>query len=774
MESRTKKKPDGCVLHDLADALAEHDEIKAVWLDAKNRKVSFAFTPGADSGDVQERLKEVVARHEPGDLPECAHDSWSVVCELCDRGSHQKLPEGIRVQPIPQAGVMLEKETCPTARGLWRWRDFRWIRIRPRIIPSPSTIKDLEEWKVALVLALVCLAATLAGFVLERMLPGELGWLARGAFVVAYLTGGWHPAEEVWELLRKRILDVHFLMLCVAGGAAAIGHWEEGAILLFLFSFSGALEELAMARTEREIQSLFHEAPKEAVRVGPDGEERRVPADQLVAGDVIRVRPDEQFAVDAEIIKGKTAVNEANLTGEALPVDKQEADQVFSGTLNTWGSVDCRVLRPVIESALAKILKLIREAQESKAPSQRLTDRFGTRYTYLILGLSLAMFLIWWLMMGIPPFMNPEGRSAFYRAMTLLVVASPCALVLSIPSAILAGIAASARHGVLFRGGAAIENLARIDRVALDKTGTLTTGELKLVGVESVPPGREDDVLAAAAALGHHSTHPVSRAVAGHFAGQGKTRQDVEQFRSLSGLGVQGHIVTADRLDGARMGRRSLFDDADWVRQLPWPKPGTTETVVEAGEVRGRILMEDEVRTVSRDLIHRLHALGLRVTMLTGDRREAADNVASQVGLDGVLCELKPEDKVNAIRSWTAQGEKVAMVGDGVNDAPSLVAAYVAIGMGLRGSDAVLEQADVVLMKDRLENVVFAYELSRRAQAVIRQNLAISLGVIGILVLSALGSFIPLTLGVIGHEGSTVIVVLNSLRLLLKPPAAAA
>ncbi|MCB1069960.1 MAG: heavy metal translocating P-type ATPase [Kiritimatiellae bacterium] len=761
----------GCVLRDLAAALHAHDEIKAVWLDAKKREVNFAFLPGTDEVAIREKLKAVVAKHQPGKLPDCSRDSWTVVCDLCERGRKQTLPEGIRMTPIPDAGVMLEKEACPTAKSLWRWQKFNWIHLRPRIIPSPSSIKDLEEWKGALLLALSCLFFTVTGFVLAKVLPDGQLWPSRISFLLAYLTGGWHPAHEVLELLKKRILDVHFLMLCVAAGAAAIGHWEEGAILLFLFSFSGALEELAMARTEKEIQSLFHHAPKEATRIEPDGREIRVPASDLVAGNLIRVRPDEQFAVDAEVITGTTSVNEANLTGEALPVDKHPGDKVFSGTLNAWGSVDCRVLRPVTESALAKIITLIREAQESKAPSQRLTDKFGTGYTYLILGGSLAMFFVWWLAMGVPAFTNPEGTSAFYRAMTLLVVASPCALVLSIPSAILAGIAASARKGVLFRGGVAIENLAEINRVALDKTGTLTTGELKVVAVETHPPGREKDLLAAAAALGHHSTHPVSRAIAGHDgAPRHEDRQQVHGFRSLSGMGVEGELEMDVGRQGARMGRRSLFGDLEWVTKMPLPEAGLTETLVEVGALKGRILLEDEVRPVSAELIKKLHGFGLKVTMLTGDRKEAADKVAGHLGLDEVLYGLKPEDKVQAIRDWTGRGEKVAMVGDGVNDAPSLAAAHVAIGMGLRGSDAVLEQADVILMKDRLENMVFAYELSRRARSVIHQNLAISLGVIVLLVLSALGSFIPLTLGVVGHEGSTVVVVLNSLRLLLRPP----
>lgn len=628
----------------------------------------------------------------------------------------------------------------------------------------PFSLNEAEDWKLDLVFSILCLLFLAAAGISHRV--GQTETFTRVLYVLAYVSGGWHPATEVVVLLKKRILDVHFLMLCVAVGAALIGHWGEGAVLLFLFAFSGALEELAMARTKKEIQSLFHSAPREATLLDEEGRESRVPADELKPGDRIRVRPDEQFAVDAEITAGESAVNEANLTGEALPVDKRPGDRVFSGTLNAWGSVDCVVLRPVSESALAKIIHLIQEAQDSKAPSQRLTDRFGTGYTYLILGLSTLMFFVWWVLFKIPPFQNPEGSSAFYRAMTLLVVASPCALVLSIPSAILAGIAASARRGVLFRGGAALENLAEVERVALDKTGTLTTGQLRVVQVESVPPGREDDILAAAASLGHHSTHPVSRAVAGHALRNEHGLSDVRDVRSRSGLGMEGALTTADGETEARMGRRSLFGEAEWARQMPIPDLGLTETLVEVGDLRGRIILQDEIRETSPELIRQLKALGLKVSMLTGDRKEAADKIAEHLDLDSILAELKPEDKVAAVQEWMNQGERVVMVGDGVNDAPSLAAAHVSVGMGLRGSDTVLEQADVVLMKDQLENLVFAYRLSLRARRIIHQNLTISLGVILLLVMSALGSFLPLTLGVVGHEGSTVVVVLNSLRLL--------
>ncbi|MCK5806274.1 MAG: cation-translocating P-type ATPase, partial [Lentisphaeria bacterium] len=410
------------------------------------------------------------------------------------------------------------------------------------------------------------------------------------------------------------------------------------------------------------------------------------------------------------------------------------------------------------ESSLARIITLIREAQESKAPSQRFTDRFGTGYTYAVLGASALMFFIWWLGFGIPAFTAPSGdnqgeTSAFYRAMTLLVVASPCALVLSIPSAILAGIAAGARGGVLFRGGIAIEKLADITHVAMDKTGTITSGELEVIAVESYPPGREQEVLNTAAALAHQSTHPLSRSIVQHWraAHPNDALPATADFRSITGMGIAGE-VTGEKM---QLGRRDLFAPT-WSSMPDLPEIGVTETLIGGDNLHGRILLRDHVRSGSASLLRRLYALGVKVTMLTGDRKESAQKVADEIGLHDFKAELKPEGKVAAIRAWRDQGEHVAMIGDGVNDAPSLAAADVAVGMGLRGSDAVLEQADVILMQDRLENFHYAYTLSRKARRIIRQNLVISLGVIVILVLGALSSMLPLTLGVIGHEGSTV------------------
>jgi Cd2+/Zn2+-exporting ATPase len=398
-----------------------------------------------------------------------------------------------------------------------------------------------------------------------------------------------------------------------------------------------------------------------------------------------------------------------------------------------------------------------------------------------VLALSAVMFFVWWLAFNLPPFASTvSAHSAFYRAMTLLVVASPCALVLSIPSAVLAAIAWGARHGVLIRGGAAVEKLAEINVVALDKTGTLTTGDLRVEKVESFPPGREAEVARLAYSMEKLSTHPMARAISRYGKQNNLTAVELAKFESVTGQGLRAQ----------RDGREALLGRREWVTAErktpatpeaaganPHVQPGVpaagaagdagfSEVWLAQDGLLGRILLRDDIRPQARSVLDELKRSGLRTVVLTGDRRATADHLKGELHLDEVRSELKPEEKVAAIRALNDGAHRVAMVGDGVNDAPSLAAAHVGVAMGARGSDAALEQADVVLMHDRLENFLAAFRLSQRARRVIRQNLVVSLGTVAVLVVFALLGRIPLPVGVVGHEGSTVIVVMNSLRLL--------
>ncbi len=716
--------------------------VTAVRIDPAAHKISVATVGNVPLEGLEEKLAATIA---------------AVEAQL-DAKVGAKAPAGFSLKQMGAATV-IGRDTCVTAEKMWQWREMEWPAIKAEPLPED------QEWRTLAKLATVCGGAGLAGVAVSFLVP-EMPWVARGFFLVGVVSGGWDAAVDTWENLKKRAIDIHFLMLAVAIGAMFIGAWGEAVLLLFLFSASGAMEEYALDRTQREVSALLKTSPKRANLVAADGTETEVAVETLQIGNRLRVKPGEAFAADGLIVHGKSASDESTLTGEANPVEKNVGDQVFSGTLNMWGVVEFSVVRLPAESTLQKIIRLIQTAQKLKAPSERFTDKFGTGYTYAVIGGSFAMFLVWWLGFGLPAFANTlETRSAFYRAMTLMVVASPCALVLSIPSAILAAIAWGARHGVLFRGGAAIEKLADITAVALDKTGTLTTGELAVVAWESYPKGRETEVLQLAYTLEAKSQHPIARAIVRHAKAEVLSELKVDDFQSLTGQGVRGRVGGATLL----LGRRELLESgplADWAKKLPPAAAELSEVWVIGKDLVGRVLLKDQIRAESRGVLAELKSMGIRTVMLTGDRRHTAEAVAKELGLDEVRAGLSPEDKVAAIQALRAEGRKVAMVGDGVNDAPCLAAADVSVAMGARGSDAALEQAEVILMHDRIENFLSAHRLSRRARSVIRQNLAISLGVVVVMVVATAFGAVPLAIGVAAHEGSTLVVCLNSLRLL--------
>ena len=480
---------DRCLVHTAATELAKNQSVEAISIRAMEGTISVATLGRVSETGLAERIQESLGEMRTArSAPQCRLLQAEPGCARCE---HPLEPIRQRGFTITESGgtVTIARVRCPTVPKFWRWRDFPLPRIVPRQVSLPEEESDLNQWKAQAVAAGICGTFGLAAYFTPQPL-----WSVP-LFLIAYLAGGWFAAREAFARIRTWALDVHFLMLAVAAGSAAVGAWAEGAMLLFLFSTSGALEHYAMGRTQREIRSLFRTAPKVATLLDAEGQEREVAVDGLRAVQRLLVKPGAQFPVDAEIVKGKTASDESNLTGEATPVEKGLGDTVLAGTINLWGVVEMVVLRPARESSLQKVIRLIHEAQHLKAPSQRFTDRFGTGYTYAILGLALGMFFFWWLVLDLPPFASTEtARSAFYHAMTLLVVASPCALVLSIPSAVLAAIAWGAKRGILFRGGAAVEKLSEVSVVALDKTGTLTTGELQ---VETVGPDATVQILAA-------------------------------------------------------------------------------------------------------------------------------------------------------------------------------------------------------------------------------------------------------------------------------------
>jgi len=748
-----------CLARSVVNTLAEEPALEAVTIDRAHQKISVATLGRADVARLTERITTQFQAAQTADADHvCSLLSGTGDCFSCDTPLSEDERRKITIQNDGLT-TTIARLTCPTAPKFWRWRDMPFPKVVPRDVEFLEHVEAIDEWKPQLAAAVLCGVFGLAGF----FLPAPYKLFAYGA---AYVAGGFYPAEEVWERLRKRTIDVHFLMLVVAAGAASIGAWGEGATLLFLFSLSGALEHFALGRTQKEIRSLFREAPKVATALDARGNEREVKVEQIKPGMRLLIKPGAQFPVDAEIAKGSSAADESNLTGEATPVNKSVGDTALAGTLNLWGAVEVVVTRPAAESSLQKIITLIKEAQQRKAPAQQFTDQFSTVYTYAVIGLSFAMFFVWWLGFRLAPFTAAvEEHSAFYRTMTLLVVSSPCALVLSIPSAVLAAIAWGARHGILFRGGAAVEKLAEINVVALDKTGTLTTGELRVEKVESFPPGRENEIARLAYSLEKLSTHPLARAITRYGKQQNIEPIAFDHFESVTGEGLRANRNGAV----CSLGGRRWFEKgrhADVLARVPVTDAGFSEVWIEENDLVGRVILRDDIRPQSAAVVEELRDEGLRSVVLTGDRKAAAEHLRAELNLDDVRAELKPDQKVAAIRELSDQGKKVAMIGDGVNDAPSLAAAHIGVAMGARGSDAALEQADVVLMHDRLENFLAAFRLSQRARRIIRWNLVISLGTVVVLVTFAMLGKIPLTIGVVGHEGSTVVVVMNSLRLL--------
>jgi len=732
-------------INGLANFLMNRTDVEAIVLHEKGKTISIgSLAPSIDEENFER----------------CLHKTIDAIEKSVLKGQKTSLPVGLKIKTISK-GTLIEKAQTAELSKEYHWREFPWPE--PKVVKKPLIPE--ADWRFLGLLAITCGVLALSGFIVSKLHIAP-SWVPTLLYIVSMIAGGWDTVQGVCKKLPKGQLDINFLMLAVVLGAAAIGAWAEGALLFFLFSASGALEKLVNYRTRKAIDQLFAATPETATIIDQETQEKIIPIHDVVPNQIVVVKPGQLFPVDGEIILGKTSVDESTITGEALPADKTVGDLVFSGTMNLWGVVQTKVLRAAKESSLQKIINLIEQAQHLKAPAQRFTDRFGTPYTYLILSVTIIMFFVWWLGFDVHPFKNIEGSySAFYRSMTLLVVASPCALVLSIPSAILAAIAWGASHGILFRGGAAIEKLSEINIVALDKTGTLTTGNLEVVSVESFPKGREKEVEELVYSLEKNSTHPIARAITQYSRYKKVNLREVNEFRSLTSLGVQGLV------DGQLciIGKRSLLELgplAPWSKKLPEEAEEFTEIWVVYDNLVGRILLKDTIRKESKPVLEEINKLGIKSVMLTGDRRGAADAVGKELGIQEVKYALKPEDKVSLIQEWQAQGNKVAMVGDGVNDAPSLASAYVSVAMGARGSDAALEQSEVILMNDRIDYFLQAYRLSLRAKKVIQINLSISLASIIIMVTGSFFGIVPLTLGVITHEGSTLLVCLNSLRLL--------
>ena len=632
-----------------------------------------------------------------------------------------------------------------------------------------------------LIFSLASGLSLLAGWLSDWLDLGP-AWITTGLYVLAILLGGWFTAKEAIGNLRARRFEIDTLMLVAAAGAMALGAWAEAALLLFLFSLGHALEHWAMGRARRAIDALATLAPEHATRRrGTVTEE--VPVESLAAGDVILVRPNERLAADGIVLLGSSSVNQAPITGESLPVEKRPASdvdaelarferaapehRVFAGTINGTGALEVKVARPASQTTLARVMKMVVEAESQRSPTQRLTERFERVFVPAILALTVLLLFAWTVV-------DEPFATSFYRAMAVLVAASPCALAISVPSAVLSGVARAARSGVLVKGGAALENLGTLTAIAFDKTGTLTEGKPRLTDILPMEGTTEQELLRVAVALEQHSDHPLAAAIV--FGARERLVNSGEApaataVRSITGRGITG------TLDGetVHIGKAALFAEVPGgappaviaATDAQLIESGRSTMIVRQGErYLGVLGVMDTPRAQAPAVMARLRVIGItRLIMISGDHQRVADAVAASVGLTEARGDLMPEDKVAAIVALRGEAGKVAMVGDGVNDAPAMANATVGIAMGAAGSDVALETADVALMADDLTKLPFAVALSRRTSRVIRQNLCISLGVVAVLIPSTIFG-LQIGVAVLAHEGTTLLVVANALRLL--------
>ena len=632
-----------------------------------------------------------------------------------------------------------------------------------------------------LIFSIICGALLGIGFGLSYV-ASIPDWVSLTLYIGAYFFGGYFTAKEAIQTVAKGGFEIDFLMLVAAIGAAVLGEWAEGALLLFLFSLGHALEHYAMNKARKSIAALADLAPKTAL-LKKDGKTEEVGIEKLGIGDIIVVKPNSKISADGVVVNGKSSVNQAPITGESVPVDKvpvedvdkdysaqddiKDENRVFAGTINGNNTLEIKVIKAAKDSTLSRLVKLVNEAQTQKSPTQLLTDKFEKYFVpsvLILVGILLFAFLV----------IDEPFSASFYRAMAVLVAASPCALAISTPSAVLSGVARAARGGVLIKGGRPLEDLGVITALAFDKTGTLTEGKPKLTQVVPLGNISENELLKIAVAVEGLSDHPLAKAV----VRDGKERLEGEEIPNASNLeAVLGKGIKASfGNDKIYIGNLDLYEGLD--ESTPSEKIATKVRGLEGGgnttmlirkneEYIGIIALMDTPREAAKGTLKKLKEIGIkRMIMLTGDNQKVADAVAEEIGLTDAWGSLLPEEKVDAIKELKEKESKVAMVGDGVNDAPAMANSTVGIAMGAAGSDVALETADIALMADKLETLPFAIGLSRKAKAIIRQNLWVSLGIVALLIPSTIFGLANIGMAVVIHEGSTLLVVFNALRLL--------
>ncbi|MBG9547332.1 heavy metal translocating P-type ATPase [Cytobacillus firmus] len=610
-----------------------------------------------------------------------------------------------------------------------------------------------------LIAALLSGVLILAGWLLDR---SGMETPSIAAYLLAFIIGGFAKAKEgIEETIENKELNVEMLMIFAAIGSAIIGYWTEGAILIFIFAVSGALETYTMNKSHKEISSLMELQPEEALRI-TDGSEERVHVSELEIGDFILVKPGERVPSDGTIVKGQSSLDEAAITGESLPVSKGADDQVFAGTVNLNGSITVEITKPNNETLFQKIIELVQSAQSEKSPSQLFIEKFEGTYVKIVLAVVVLMmfaphFLLGW-----------SWTETFYRAMILLVVASPCALVASIMPATLSAISNGARHGILFKGGVHLENLSHLKAIAFDKTGTLTKGKPEVTDVVVKDGLSREELLLKVASIESHSNHPLANAIV-KYAKSTLTESLIhpESIEDVTGYGVKAKVDHDEWKIGKAsfVGKTEAMAFADGAADRMASEGKTVVFVKKNDEIIGLLSLKDVVRQETKQAIDLLKKQGIYTIMLTGDSQTTAAAIAGESHVNEHIAECLPENKVEHLKKLKETYSNVAMVGDGINDAPALATANVGIAMG-EGTDVALETADVVLMKNDLPKIAEAIDLSRRMNTIIKQNVIFSITVIMFLIASNFLQLLDLPYGVIGHEGSTILVILNSLRLL--------
>lgn len=759
--------------------LADEPGIVHIGLNPEKKELAIEYDPGQIAADRISQLSQTMAPFLEERWQTCTlrlGRQGGRACESCALGLERRvgrLPGVHQVSASYMGGTLSiaydQGQTSPQTLTQTITRMGELIQPSAReetaVPPTlPSTGSQAWEWfahNPEAILTAVTLVAMMAGWLTEGVVPG---WVTAVLFATAYAAGGYYGLIGGLEALRHKTLDIDLLMILAALGAALVGEAFEGAMLLFLFSVSNVLQDFAMDRTRNAIRALMQLRPSTA-RIQRGNEQVELPIEQVNIGDLMVIRPGDRIALDGVVVDGESSIDQSTLTGESIPVYKQVGDPIFAGSINQTGSLNAQVTKLAKDSTIARLIQMVEEARSKKAETQRLIDEVEQYYAIGVLLLT-GLFIV------VPPLLlNVPFDDAFYKAMTILVAASPCAIIISTPATVLSAIGNGARRGVLFKGGMYVENAATAKVVAFDKTGTLTVGKPQVTDIYPIGGASEEELLGLATAVEAKSEHPLAQSTIKAAAARNLVIPEVRAFQSTTGKGVQAEV------DGAliRVGNMRFFENGTITglaeaqqRVAVFQGEGKTSVVVARDEeVLGVLAYADVMRPDAPQVVAALHKRGIaHVVMLTGDHEQVARSIAEQVGVDEVFADLLPEDKVTAVRHIQEKYGPVIMVGDGVNDAPALAAADISMAMGAAGTDVALETADIVLMADNLQNIPYVIGLSKQTRRTLAVNLTFAISAIVVMLLLIIFRDLPLPLAVLGHEGGTVLVSLNGMRLL--------